>query len=211
MSARPGVSPAVTPEKRGSAAAVPPPRRVQNSCYENLIDGMCCQLPGKISRPPLTKRKNGKEQGSSGRPGCAGSGASAGSRKKDPRGTGNSQAGARLRSARRNAPWPLAHRRKCRRPEGAGVHTRASPETGRKDTGRGTAERRTVREAGGAGVYPTGSGKTQRQPFNSRKFLRAASCGTAEGQAKSKEACGAWRMTGYSVRRGTWPRFCGLW
>ena len=84
MSARPGVSPAVTPEKRGSAAAVPPPRRVQNSCYENLIDGMCCQLPGKISRPPLTKRKNGKEQGSSGRPGCAGSGASAGSRKKVP-------------------------------------------------------------------------------------------------------------------------------
>ena len=63
----------------------------------------------------------------------------------------------------------------------------------------------------GAGVYPAGSGKTQRQPFNSRKFLRAASCGTAEGQAKSKEACGAWRMTGYSVRRGTWPRFCGLW
>ena len=126
-----------------------PPRRVQNSCYENLIDGMCCQLPGKISRPPLTKRKNGKEQGSSGRPGCAGSGASAGSRKKDPRGTGNSQAGARLRSARRDAPWPLAHRRKCRRPEGAGVHTRASPEAGRKDTGRGTAERRTVREAGG--------------------------------------------------------------
>lgn len=61
-----------------------PPRRVQNSCYENLIDGMCCQLPGKISRPPLTKRKNGKEQGSSGRPGCAGSGASAGSRKKVP-------------------------------------------------------------------------------------------------------------------------------
>ena len=113
MSARPGVSPAVTPEKRGSAAAVPPPRRVQNSCYENLIDGMCCQLPGKISRPPLTKRKNGKEQGSSGRPGCAGSGASAGSRKKDPRGAGNSQAGARLRSARRDAPWPLAHRRKC--------------------------------------------------------------------------------------------------
>lgn len=125
------------------------PRRVQNSCYENLIDGMCCQLPGKISRPPLTKRKNGKEQGSSGRPGCAGSGASAGSRKKDPRGTGNSQAGARLRSARRDAPWPLAHRRKCRRPEGAGVYTRASPEAGRKDTGRGTAERRTVREAGG--------------------------------------------------------------
>lgn len=63
----------------------------------------------------------------------------------------------------------------------------------------------------GAGVYPAGSGKTQRQPFNSRKFLRAASCGTAEGQAKSKEVCGAWRMTGYSVRRGTWPRFCGLW
>ena len=149
MSARPGVSPAVTPEKRGSAAAVPPPRRVQNSCYENLIDGMCCQLPGKISRPPLTKRKNGKEQGSSGRPGCAGSGASAGSRKKDPRGTGNSQAGARLWSARRDAHWPLAHRRKCRRSEGAGVHTGASPEAGRKDTGRGTAERRTVREAGG--------------------------------------------------------------
>lgn len=135
MSARPGVSPAVTPEKRGSAAAVPPPRRVQNSCYENLIDGMCCQLPGKISRSPLTKRKNGKEQGSSERPGCAGSGASAGSRKKDPHGTGNSQAGARLRSARRDAPWPLAHRRKCRRPEGSGRHTRASPEAGRKDTG----------------------------------------------------------------------------
>ena len=135
MSARPGVSPAVTPEKRGSAAAVPPPRRVQNSCYENLIDGMCCQLPGKISRPPLTKRKNGKEQGSSGRPGCAGSGASAGSRKKDPRGTGNSQAGARLRSARRDAHWPLAHRRKCRRSEGAGVHTGASPEAGGKTPG----------------------------------------------------------------------------
>ena len=182
MSARPGVSPAVTPEKRGSAAAVPPPRRVQNSCYENLIDGMCCQLPGKISRPPLTKRKNGTEQGSSGRPGCAGSGASAGSRKKDPRGTGNSQAGARLRSARR------AERHRA-------VHGRKKDSTGSR----------------GAGVYPAGSGKTQRQPFNSRKFLRAASCGTAEGQAKSKEACGAWRMTGYSVRRGTWPRFCGLW
>ena len=66
-----------------------------------------------------------------------------------PRGTENSQAGARLRSARRDAPWPLAHRRKCRRSEGAGVHTGASPEAGRKDTGRGTAERRTVREAGG--------------------------------------------------------------
>ena len=207
MSARPGVSPAVTPEKRGSAAAVPPPRRVQNSCYENLIDGMCCQLPGKISRPPLTKRKNGKEQGSSGRPGCAGSGASAGSRKKDPRGTGNSQAGARLRSARRDAHWPLAHRRKCRRSEGAGVHTGSRAERHRAGHGR----KKDSTGSRGAGVYPAGSGKTQRQPFNSRKLLWAASCGTAAGQAKSKEACGAWRMTGYSVRRGTWPRFCGLW
>ena len=87
MSARPDVSPAATPEKRGSAAAVPLPRRVQNSCYENLIDGMCCQLPGKISRPPLTKRKKGKEQDSSWRPGCVGSRGSAVCQKKDSRGT----------------------------------------------------------------------------------------------------------------------------
>lgn len=63
MSARPGVSPAVTPEKRGSAAAVPPPRRVQNSCYENLIDGMCCQLPGENIPPAPDKKEKRKGTG----------------------------------------------------------------------------------------------------------------------------------------------------
>ena len=209
MSARPGVSPAVTPEKRGSAAAVPPPRRVQNSCYENLIDGMCCQLPGKISRPPLTKRKNGKEQGSSGRPGCAGSGASAGSRKKDPRGkfTGRSPASVSTQGR------PLAPGAPPEMPPARGSRSAHPGLTGSRAERHRAGHGRKKDSTGsrGAGVYPAGSGKTQRQPFNSRKFLRAASCGTAEGQAKSKEACGAWRMTGYSVRRGTWPRFCGLW
>ena len=86
MSARPGVSPAAPPEKRGSAAAVSPPLRVQNSCYENLIDGMCCQLPGKISRP-LTKRKNRREQGSAGRSDSVCPGDLAGCQRNDTRST----------------------------------------------------------------------------------------------------------------------------
>ena len=168
---------------------------------------MCCQLPGKISRPPLTKRKNGKEQGSSGRPGCAGSGASAGSRKKVPavRKIHRQEPGFGQHAGTLPAPPEMPPVRGSRSAHRGLTGSRAE----RHRAGHGRKKDSTGSR--GAGVYPAGSGKTQRQPFNSRKLLWAAFCGTAAGQAKSKEACGAWRMTGYSVRRGTWPRFCGLW